>query len=237
VYNDIHSIEVHIKVYFTDDTNSGDQELETITGMDQYHVYELMVGFSQIDWSKYADKTVEKYEIWLEDNAGNVQSQTRTFIIDTKTYRHERIFMFRNSLGSMDTFRATGRKTQLNEYERLLLEKNDKDFSLQEVYQVLENQTFSINSGWISRETKNWLRELFLSRKEIYEIVDGCKFPIVVTNEKNELFDDDTYLYDVKIDYKYAFRDPYFSGEILTQALLAENGQVLKSEDGQSLYA
>jgi hypothetical protein len=101
----------------------------------------------------------------------------------------------------------------------------------------LENQTFSINSGWISRETKNWLRELFLSRKEIYEIVDGCKFPIVVTNEKNELFDDDTYLYDVKIDYKYAFRDPYFSGEILTQALLAENGQVLKSEDGQSLYA
>jgi hypothetical protein len=235
VFNDINTIELHIKVYWTDETDSGDQELVQINGVSQYEVYEFMVGYPQIDFVKLGDKGVEKYEIWLEDGAGNVQSQVRTYVVDTKTYRHERIFLFRNSFGGFDTFRATGRKIHYNEYERMILEHNDEEFSVKEVYQALESQTFTINTGWISRGVKNWLRELFVSQ-QAYEIINGYKFPIIITNDKNELFDDDTYLQDVKIEYKYSFKDSGFTGESTQQPLLAENLEILLNEDGQPLY-
>lgn len=236
VYNDISSMELHIKVYFTDGTNSGDQELETIAGVSQYDVYEIMVGYSQIDFTKISDKTVEYYEIWLEDNAGNVQSQVRTFTVETKSFRHERIFLFRNSFGALDTFRATGRKTQLNEYDRFLLEKNDISFSLQEQYLVLERSVFTINTGWLTFVQRNWLRELLLSG-EVYEIISGYKFPIMITDEKRELRDDDNYLYSLEINYKYAFKDPAFAGDYTRTPLLAENLEILLNENGESLFA
>lgn len=233
-YNNVGSLELHIDVTFTDGTSSGSQELVTINPTSQYQVYELMVGYSQIDFTKISAKTVKSYQIWLEDNAGNAQSERVTYVLDTKNYRHERIFLFKNSFEAFETFRATGRKTHQNEIERMMLEKNDKDINLAQVYLAFEQQTFTINSGWISRETKDWLRELFFSRK-VYEILNGYKFPIVITNEKNELFDDDTYLFDVKLEYKYNFKDKYFSGEPAIRALLAETGDILQSEDGQSL--
>lgn len=236
VYNAITSIEVHIKVYYTDGTDSGDQELETISPVVQFEVYELMVGYHQIDFSKWSAKDILKYEIWLEDNAGNVQSQTREFILETKTFRHERIFMFRNSFGSFDTFRATGRKTQLNEYEHMIVEKNDVGFSLQEQYQVLERSVFTINSGWITFAQRNWLRELLLSR-EVYEIIGDYKFPIIIQDEKSDLRDDDNYLHSLEINYRFAFKDPAFTGDYTSMPLLAENLEILLNENGEPLFA
>lgn len=236
VYNSISAIEIHIKVYYTDGTNSGDQELATISGVVQYDVYELMVGYGAIDFSKWSAKAVEKYEIWLEDNAGNVQSATFTYTLETKTFRHERIFLFRNSFGGFDTFRATGRKTQTSEYERLLLNKNSAGFSLQEQYQVLERSVFTVNTGWLSLAQRNWLRELLLSR-EAYEIMGDYKFPIVISDEKREFRDDNTYLYSLDINYNYAFKDPAFAGDYTQQPLLAENLEILLNENGEPLFA
>lgn len=236
VYNDIISMELHIKVYFTDGTDSGDQELETIAGVNQYEVYELMIGYSQIDFTKISAKIVDYYEIWLEDGTGTVQSEVRTYQVDTKTYRNERIFLFRNSFGGFDTFRATGRKTQVNEYERLILDKNDEGFSLQEQYQILERSVFTCSTGWITLAQRNWLRELLLS-KEAYEIINGYKFPILITDEKREFRDDENYLYSLEINYRYAFKDPAFAGDYTQQPLLAENLNILLSEDGEPLYA
>lgn len=236
VYNNISLIRLKIKIYYTDGTNSGSQTLATVSPVTRYSVYEFMVGYGVIDFAKFSAKTVSSYEIWLEDGSAAVQTQTMTFVIDPKTYRHERVFLFKNSFGAFETFRATGRKTHMNELERLLLDKSDREINLTEVYAAFEQQTFTINSGWISRDTKNWLRELFLSG-EVYEILNGYKFPIIITTDKNDLFDDDNYMYDIKLDYKYNFKDKYFSGEPARQALLAETGEILKSEDGQSLYA
>lgn len=236
VFNNINSLELHIKVYYTDGTNSDDQELFTFSDVNQYDVYEFMVGFSQIDFSKFSSKTVASYDIWLEDNAGNIQSQVRTFVLDAKTYRHERIFLFRNSFGGFDTLRATGRKTQLNEYERMIRDRNDEGFSLQGHYQVLERSIFSINSGWLSLAQRNWLRELLLSR-EAYEILGGYKFPILITDDKREFRDDDNYLYSLEINYKYAFKDPAFTGDYTSMPLLAENLEILLNEEGEPLYA
>lgn len=236
VFNDISAIEIHIKAYFTDGTDSGDQQLATIGSVSQYQVYEIMIGYNQIDWDKISEKDIEKYEIWLEDNAGNVQSQVRTYILETKSYRNERIFLFRNSFGAFDTLRATGRKTQQNEYERMILEKNDENFSLQQQYQVLERSVFTLNTGWLTLSERNWLRELLLS-EEVYEIMGDYKFPVIITDEKREFRDDDNYLYSLEINYKFAFKDPVFSGDYTSMPLLAENMEILLSEDGQPLYA
>lgn len=237
VFNSISSIETHIRVYFTDGTSSTG-ELVTITPVSQYQVYEFMVGYSQIDFTKFnpTSKPIEKYEIWLEDDAGNVQSQVRTFILETKTYRNERIFLFRNSFGGFDTLRATGRKTQVNEYERMILERNSENFSLQQQMQALERSVFTINTGWLTYAQRLWLRELLIS-SEVYEIIGDYKFPIILTDEKKDLKDDDNYLHSLEINYKYAFKDPVYSGDYTAMPLLAENFETLLNEDGEPLFA
>lgn len=236
VYNDLAAIELHLKVYFTDGTNSGDQELVTIPAVNQYQVYEFMIGYGQIDFSKISEKTVSYYEIWVEDNAGNVQSEVRTFVVDTRSYRNERIFLFQNSFGGFDTLRCTGRKTQNNEYERLILEKNDEGFSLQEQYQVLERSVFTVNTGWIKLPQRNWLRQLLVS-PEVYEIINGYKFPVILTDEKRDFRDDEEYKYALEFNYRYAFKDPAFTGDYTRMPLLAENLEILLNEDGTPLYA
>lgn len=234
VYNDVSALKLCSKYYHTDGTSSPPEWFIQVNNVSQYQVYEFMVGPNVIDLT-LAKKEVEKYEIWLEDGDGNVQSQVRTFILDTKSYRNERIFLFRNSFGAFDTFRATGRKRQLCEYERMIRDRNDQEFSLQEQYQVLERSVFSCNSGWLTFAQRNWLRELLLS-KEVYEIIGNYKFPILITDDKRDFRDDDDYLYSLEINYRYAFKDPAYTGDYANIPLLAENLEILLNEDGAPLF-
>src|SRR5665254_16221 len=70
---------------------------------------------------------------------------------------------------------------------------------LQEQYLVLERSVFTINSGWLTFAQRNWLRELLLSR-EVYEVIGDYKFPIIIQDEKEDLRDDDNYLYSLEIN-------------------------------------
>jgi len=237
IYDDFSHLKLKLKIYYTDNSESAPLTPVNLDGGSMYDVFEFMVGYAALDVEQYSTtKTVKKYEVWIEDGSDNVRSHVRTFIVDTNDYRHERIFLFRNSFGAFDTFRATGRKKHINNYERMVIEKNVSDFSVQEQYLVLENSTFSINSGWISSQARSWLRELFLS-KEAYEIINGYKFPISITDKKRPLSDDNDYLHEVTINYKYSFKDPAYTGDYNLMPLLAENLNVLLNENGEWLFA
>jgi len=236
VYDDVSELNLKVKVYYSDSTDSGKQNAITIDSVSKYDVFEFMVGYAILNVEQYSSKTVTKYEVWLEDDKEASFSHTRTFIVDQDHHRHERIFLFRNSFGAYDTFRSTGRKTHFNQYERMFLEKTYQDFTLKEQYNALENSVFTVNSGYISPKERNWLRELLLS-KDAYEIINGYKFPILITDKKRPLFDDNINLHELSINYKYAFKDSDFSGEYSLQPLLAENLEILLNENGEWLFA
>jgi hypothetical protein len=236
VFGDISNVSSLIKIYFTDGTSSAKTQIASFHAA-QYNVIEFFTDYVSLDIAgKVGQKTALKYDFWLEDEANNVISQIRTYEIEFRPQKYSRTFIFRNSFGAYDVFRATGRKKHVNNYLRMILERNVSEFTLAQQYQILESETFQVSSGYVSRTTKNWLRELLLS-EEVFEIIDDYKFPILIQNEQVDNIDDQETIYDIDIFYKYAFKNPKYSELSNTMPLLAENLNALLNEDGNFLYA
>jgi len=236
VVNDISNVASFVKIYFTDGTTSANTQIASFHAA-QYDVIEFFTDYVSLDIAgKIGQKTALKYDFWLQDDQAQVISQVRTYEIEFRPQSYSRTFIFRNSFGAYDVFRATGRKKHINNYERMILERNSSEFTLAQQYQILESETFQVSSGYVSRNVKNWLRELLLS-EEVFEIMGDYKFPILVQNEQVDNVDDLETLYDIDIFYKYAFKNPKYSELSNTMPLLAENLNAILNEDGNFLFA
>ncbi|HNQ82476.1 MAG TPA: hypothetical protein PKM34_02465 [Bacteroidales bacterium] len=236
VFNDISNVVSFIKIYFTDGTTSSNTQIASFHAA-QYDVIEFFTDYISLDIAgKEGQKTALKYDFWLQDESNNIISQVRTYEIEFRRQPFSRILIFRNSFGAYDIFRATGRKKHVNNYERMILERNSSEYTLAQQYQILESESFQVSSGFISRSMKNWLRELMLS-EEVFEIIGDYRFPILIQNEQVENIDDQETIYEVDIKYKYAFKNPKYSELSNTMPLLAENLNALLNEDGNFLFA
>jgi hypothetical protein len=237
VFNDITDIFSFVKIYYTDGTSSNNTQIATFKA-NQWQVHEFFTDYVSLGIAAKLPqgKTCLKYDFWLEDVAHNIISQVRTYEIEFREQPFSRTFIFRNSFGAYDFFYATGRKKHINKYERMVLERNLSEFTLAEQYQILESESFQVSSGYVSKNVKNWLRELMLS-EEAFEILGDYKFPILIQNDEVDNLDDLETIYELDIYYKYAFKNPKYSELSNTMPLLAENLNILLNEDGQSLFA
>jgi hypothetical protein len=236
VFNQLSNVVSFIKIYFTDGTTSSNTQIASFHAA-QYDVIEFFTDYISLDIAgKVGQKTALKYDFWLQDDQNAIISQVRTYEIEFRPQNYSRTFIFRNSFGAYDVFRATGRKKHTNNYERMIREHNESEFTLAQQYQILESETFQVSSGYVSRTFKNWLRELLLS-EEVFEIMGDYKFPILIQNEQVENVDDQETLYDIDIFYKYAFKNPKYSELSNTMPLLAENLNAILNEDGNMLFS
>jgi len=180
---------------------------------------EAMVGFNQLGLANIDHtRDVESWEVWLEDRLGSVISEVRKFILDTDVYEHERTFLFRNSFGRYDTIRFLGEGESTMSYERITGQVLSDEVILacnppSKNFEAWETQSFKADSGFISKEMRDYLRE-FLITTEAYEVVQGLLFPIVLKSVKISPFSTDSvYLYNVTLEYDRAYNDQYFSGQ------------------------
>lgn len=162
-----------------------------------------------------AGSTVTGYDLWLIDDLGNVISEVRSFIIDPKYYQNRRTFLFRNSLGVFETFISTGDGIADAEYTRHNINTaRNWDFTLRAPDHAnalnYESQLFTTNSGWVSEDVINWLRDLQLSR-EVYEVRDDQLFPVMFTGSKIAISQDNNYLYNMQLEYVHAFTDEHYA--------------------------
>ena len=82
------------------------------------------------------------------------------------------------------------------------------------------------NSGWVSREMKDFFRELLLSRK-VFEYRDNLLYPVVITStDIKEHFIDDQFLYSLDLEYDRAYRDFFFSKFIVIPLIIPVFGSV-----------
>jgi hypothetical protein len=78
-------------------------------------------------------------------------------------------------------------------------------------FSAKETEICKANSGWISLEEKNCLRELLLSL-EAYEQIGKELFQIVVKSAKITPFlKDGEYLYNLEIEYERSYQNSFFS--------------------------
>jgi hypothetical protein len=210
------SMTLLVNVHFTD--NSQDSFEDAPVSIIANHVIECSVGFEQLQLqSRYPTKTIASWSVRIKEDGGDYLSEIRTFILDPAIYENERVFIFQNSYGrAYDVVRFTGRGTMSLALDFTIgnAETAD-DFTAfnapAKKFSPAESQKMITSSGWISRQMKDYLREMLLSR-QVFEYKDGLLYPIVITtNSVKEHFVDDEYLYSLELEYDRAYRDFFFS--------------------------
>ena len=202
-------------VIFTD--GSTDSIITDMRELPSNGVIELSVGYEHLDFENvFPTKTVSKWFVKLASQDLHMETETRTFILDNQTYENERIFIFQNSWGrAYDVVRFTGKGSKDIEvgFSTASSETigNYTSFNAPvSKFGASEIQRMKCNSGWISYEKKDYLREMLLS-KQVFEYVAGNLYPIIITNDKiSQYFRDDEYLFNIEIDYDRAYRDFFF---------------------------
>lgn len=191
----------------------------------QYNVYEFVLSPEKLAIPGLSAQTLEKYEVWIENQSNTRVSEIRTFILDYRTEMFDRYFLFRNSIGGWDSIRTIGKLTGSDEYERIsdshildfdFTSKDREDLSLKNE----ERQTFEANTGWLNRfsddanQYRNYLRDFLLS-KEVFQIINNTLIPVNII-DKNVFRDkDNEQMYNLKFRYVRAFTDEYYTKEIV----------------------
>lgn len=188
-----------------------------LAAWESYSVAEFKVGFDHLDLVNAAyGKTVKSWEVVLMDSNDDNISERRTFINDSRVFDNEKVFLYRNSFSAYDTFRFLGKSELSLEYERTagitIREENYSFFNApSRQFNTKESEACKANSGWISLQEKNCLRELLLSN-EVYEQAGKELFQIVVRSAKITPFlKDGEYLYNLEIEYERAYHNSFFS--------------------------
>jgi len=209
--NDNLSLTPHIEVLFDDDSNSI-IDLNTIT-MVNFSVIELQVGFTDLGLDLLG-KTITGWRVWLTNGSG-LASEVFEFVLDTHVREHDRQFIFRNSFGWYDTVLLTGKIESDLEYDRqegyTIIEDEETVYNAPDKsFQNPEQQTFAGSTGWLKKDYLEWLRDMFLSR-EIYEVIDGRCYPVVITSKKvirSKDMDDNVQL---DIEYRRSYNDEFYA--------------------------
>jgi len=188
-----------------------------------YNMIEICCGFNRLQLFMHVmtlptGAEVISYEVFLTDQSDHLIMAPFVFVMETRQFMNQRMFLFLNSFGVYESFRATGIQIRKTDYVNTII-TNYRNFNANvnspdsKKYKSQETAKYTINSGWIETQQElDWTRELFLSR-EVYEIKDGLLYPVVITSETVNLGQDKVFNYSVDFDYVHAFTNEHHSVE------------------------
>jgi hypothetical protein len=118
------------------------------------------------------------YEVWIE-RSGTKLSESQVYAFSDPISDDEQWYLFENSLGGLDTFRATGTNSLNAEHEHNIAEFGD----VREEYQVDTERKYVKNTGYLDEYSRRWLLDFFPSRaKYIYESTAIRKIVVTESN-------------------------------------------------------
>jgi len=205
------TITLRIKIFYTDGTDTTFTR-ETNSPAAYYYVYEIITSFSTLGiYFIDPTKTIEKYEVWLEDQTTAVISEVFTYLVDHTPHDDSKYFLFANGYKMIEGARFTGESKSSSKVDQLNLKRfmgigyGSKDRS--EVKEMVsETEYREASSEWLSIDEINWIREMALS-KEVYEIVNGETVPILIDGDSITFHESDDNLRSFNIKYRYAHSD------------------------------
>lgn len=203
-----------------------------------YTVHEICCGHDQLKM-QYESKNAISYEIFVQDGSGDLISSVMKFVIDYDYHEYERAFIFLNSLGAYETFRTTGVHEKTNEFEHNLIERiesvGELQFSKTVNYESWLEETYSANSGWISKEVLDWTNEFILSRDRF--LIDNWRLvPILITSKKVFQKRDDDQLFQIEFEYKLPTSEKAYSNRNSIDPWMDESGAPILTEESELIF-
>ena len=187
----------------------------TLAHLTEGCVYTIPVQYAII--AKALDhKTPSYYDVWVEKEGGDRLTYVQRYYASDMKSEEEEWFLFENSLGGVDCFRAYGNSENTAEHTHNVAEIEDDS----EEYRVDTARKFKKNTGYLDGKERLWLLDFFPSLgKYVYHRNSWRKITVTesdVNYEAKELPSNYTFT------YKYSDARPYLnlsrvSGESLKQ--------------------
>ena len=205
---------VKCKAYLWNGTGYTESEI-TLAHFTEGCVYTIPVQYAIIA-KALNQKTPSYYDIWVEKEGGGRLTYVQRYYASDMKSEEEEWFLFENSLGGVDCFRAYGNSENTAEHTHNVAEIEDDS----EEYRVDTTRKFKKNTGYLDGKERLWLLDFFPSLgKYVYHRNSWRKITVTesdVNYEAKELPSNYTFT------YKYSDARPYLnlsraSGESLKQ--------------------
>lgn len=192
------------------------------------HLYYLPSGYLQNELSELNtdDKEEVSYTFHIE-TVTNVYSETFTYILDQRLFNSERFFVYRNSIGALDTLRFVGlndftvKRAGASDIHALTSDTRMNKGTIETVYSS-RDEILTMRTGWLlDRDEKEFLLDFLNSTwiaeflqpitEDTEEIAQQQYRATVVAQDSLDMWQDDTGLWAAEFKMQYAHTETRFA--------------------------
>lgn len=192
------------KAHMWNGTAYEEKEVVLLNHMNAGTVYTVPVQYAIIAKKIGGSIQPSYYDIWVEQDGKRVTYVQRYYASDMKS-EEEEWFLFENSLGGVDCFRAYGNSENTAEHTHNVAEIEEDS----EEYRVDTTRKFKKNTGFLDKKERLWMLDFFPSLgKYVYHGNSLRKITVIesdVNYEAKELPS------DYNFTYKYSDARPYLN--------------------------
>lgn len=192
------------KAYMWNGTAYEEKEVVLMNHMNAGTVYTVPVQYAIIAKKIGGSIQPSYYDIWVEQDGKRVTYVQRYYASDMKS-EEEEWFLFENSLGGVDCFRAYGNSENTAEHTHNVAEIEEDS----EEYRVDTTRKFKKNTGFLDKKERQWLLDFFPSLgKYVYH---GNSLRKITVTESDVNYEAKELPSDYTFTYKYSDARPYLN--------------------------
>lgn len=192
------------KAYMWNGTAYEEKEVVLMNHMNAGTVYTVPVQYAIIAKKIGGSIQPSYYDIWVEQDGKRVTYVQRYYASDMKS-EEEEWFLFENSLGGVDCFRAYGNSENTAEHTHNVAEIEEDS----EEYRVDTTRKFKKNTGFLDKKERQWLLDFFPSLgKYVYH---GSALRKITVTESNVNYEAKELPSNYTFTYKYSDARPYLN--------------------------
>lgn len=192
------------KAYMWNGTAYEEKEVILMNHMNAGTVYTVPVQYAIIAKKIGGSIQPSYYDIWVELDGNRVTYVQRYYASDMKS-EEEEWFLFENSLGGVDCFRAYGNSENTAEHTHNVAEIEEDS----EEYRVDTTRKFKKNTGFLDKKERLWMLDFFPSLgKYVYH---GNSLRKITVTESDVNYEAKELPSNYTFTYKYSDARPYLN--------------------------
>lgn len=192
------------KAYMWNGTAYEEKKVVLMNHMNAGTVYTVPVQYAIIAKKIGGSIQPSYYDIWVEQDGKRVTYVQRYYASDMKS-EEEEWFLFENSLGGVDCFRAYGNSENTAEHTHNVAEIEEDS----EEYRVDTTRKFKKNTGFLDKKERLWMLDFFPSLgKYVYH---GNSLRKITVTESDVNYEAKELPSNYTFTYKYSDARPYLN--------------------------
>ncbi|PSR53928.1 hypothetical protein AHMF7605_10560 [Adhaeribacter arboris] len=189
------SFTVRVKVYYQ---NSNPQTYDLFTQQDvnRFELYCVPAGHDLLALpAKKPGSPIESWDIFVQDQAGTIISETRRFVLDTRYFRRKRYLLYANSVGGINTLAALGETKskldpEIQQLERIITPDYNPERGEVAITDKYLKPSLELTTGNRSRQEIASLTDFVLTREA--RLVGADRYLAGTFAAKNVVLDDES---------------------------------------------